>query len=55
MAPRDAVAAAISSGTMPSRSAAICRMNGAGKNRSPVQSTNLVGTAGKASSGHGLS
>ena len=34
--------------------AASRRMNGAGKNRSSVHTTNLVGTGGKESSGHGL-
>ena len=46
--------ASISSGTTPSRSATTRRMNGAGKNRSSVPSTNLVGTAGRESSGSGL-
>src|SRR5229473_1877618 len=40
--------AVIWSGTMPSRSAATRRMNPAGKKRSSVHKTNLVGMAGQA-------
>src|SRR6266508_2609051 len=47
--------AAISSGMMPRRSETTRRMNAGGKKRSSVHSTNVVGTAGHASRGHGLS
>lgn len=47
------MAARVSSGATPRRSAATRRRNGAGKNRSSAQITERVGTAGSASSGHG--